>query len=485
MNKCCNKCSDDKYVDITDLTPEDIGAGSYLIGVNQDGELAAFNAAAGGGMVDDVIVNGESAVIDRIAYIDLPDYNSIIEDLSNLESNISNETIRSQQAESLLSSKIDAVNTDLSTEIQRSIDSDQALGQSVDGINSKINQNVITNLNYTESATGIIRNRTFKNLYTGIESTTAESMPIVSNTTAGIVLPDVFNTINENTNRITNLEANTSADLTTQPTKADLDAWPLPPNAKQGDTANVRADETEGGASTRYKLDSNLNWVLDIVYGAPTPQATNTTLGTVKGSLNNGQVAVETDGSMSVVGFDELKNSIPTDLSQLTNSPGYITNEDVNITDATTTVKGIATLGSTSGAARYGHKEDVELSNVDNTSDLDKPLSYAAEEALYNKRDLVYSSNAVYTVNQNMAQTYLPYDNDSGLIAENNIVRRKYGGNIQVPFMVEGVNAVGYAQVNEMVEERQMKLTDVDDILFVQEVPANPNPRILYLTPIS
>lgn len=53
--------------------------------------------------------------------------------------------------------------------------------------------------------------------------------------------------------------------------------------------------------------------------------------------------------------------------------------------DATTTVKGIMTLGADGGAARYGKKSDVGLGNVDNTSDEDKPVSTATQAALNGK----------------------------------------------------------------------------------------------------
>ena len=53
--------------------------------------------------------------------------------------------------------------------------------------------------------------------------------------------------------------------------------------------------------------------------------------------------------------------------------------------DATTTVKGIMTLGADGGAARYGEKSDVGLGNVDNTSDEDKPVSTATQTALNGK----------------------------------------------------------------------------------------------------
>lgn len=56
-----------------------------------------------------------------------------------------------------------------------------------------------------------------------------------------------------------------------------------------------------------------------------------------------------------------------------------------SVPDATASVKGIALLGATGGAARYGQKADVGLSNVDNTADLNKPVSTAMQAALDGK----------------------------------------------------------------------------------------------------
>lgn len=49
---------------------------------------------------------------------------------------------------------------------------------------------------------------------------------------------------------------------------------------------------------------------------------------------------------------------------------------------ATIVTAGITTLGATGGAARFGNKNDVGLSDVDNTADMNKPVSTATQAAL-------------------------------------------------------------------------------------------------------
>lgn len=169
---------------------------------------------------------------------------------TDLSAEVANRT----SADTNLQNQITAIDDKVDAEITRSLSADSTLQTNITNVDNKLNKNVVTDISYAGSATGITRNRTFTNLQTGATSVTSEAMPIVSNTNAGIVLPDLFITVNTNTDRITNIEANTSVELTNQPTKADLDNYTIPSTAKAGDMAIVQADETQGGASTRYRL---------------------------------------------------------------------------------------------------------------------------------------------------------------------------------------------------------------------------------------
>jgi len=59
----------------------------------------------------------------------------------------------------------------------------------------------------------------------------------------------------------------------------------------------------------------------------------------------------------------------------------------VEIPKATAAQVGVALLGATGGSARYGQKGDVGLGNVDNTTDVAKPISIATQAALDLKED--------------------------------------------------------------------------------------------------
>lgn len=377
-----------------------------------------------------------------------------------LQQDLQNEIQRSIGVEGTLFDYVNDLDIRLSDETARAIAASQANTDRIDGIDTKLNDSFVIGVTYNPTNTGVERVTTRKNIYTGTENTTSEAMPIVSNTAAGIVLPDLFNTVNNNTDRISTLEQAPSGsrrlgifdNKTTkeQTTNTTLDEFVIPADAKEHDTAIVRRDETHQFYKTEYELNASLQWVYLFVIDSTPPIATNTTVGVVKGDTLDGKVAVETDGSMSVVGWDGLKNSIPTNVSELVNDAGYITVTDIGIDlpDATSTVKGVTTLGSTGGAARYGLKEDVGLSNVDNTTDLNKPISNLTQNALDNKLDKSNYSRMVYGVSVDGNQTMIPY---TYVIQEASIVQRYSGGDIIVRSSVTGDNAIGAAQVDSKI----------------------------------
>lgn len=574
-------------------------------------EPIAAGGGEGGGIPD---APGDGAIYGRRLYgwyrIDFSDYLTISQaanfltiedgarydqvnaiqngDISTLRINLQNEISRAQQVENQLSSDVDWLNDAINQEINRATVEEGLLSGRITNLESNINHNVVISASYNATATGVDRTTRYRNLMTQIETSTVEAMPIVSNITAGIVLPDVFNTINQNTQRITNLEQSSGAGgnrrLGVFDTKAALDAYVLPSDAKAGDTAVVTNDETHSGYATEYGLNSSLAWEYLFTINTTTPIATNTSLGTIKGNTNDGAVSVETDGSMSVNGWDALKDSVPIYVSELVNDRGYATEIEINnkrdkvdYTRAVyvTDVSGIDTYmrydnpssGSISSnefvVRGYDGGIQVPIDVVGPYAISETQVTNQINDAVLNKVDKTTTGSRVYgtglggeptlygigqninpnTIVQRNASSYIllpnnatgqqavhynqvlemiasgggdlsgyarrdgstvtqldtaylygtisassPTDNRyiaSKSIAGNRIIIRESNGDVAVNPSVSGNFAIGQTQVNQMVSTKQNKLTDVDDILFVQEVPANPNPRILYLTPIS
>ena len=85
---------------------------------------------------------------------------------------------------------------------------------------------------------------------------------------------------------------------------SDMNSFPVDPTWRTGDFTYVRADETQGGVTTRYTWDAeDQQWVFDfaIDYAAPSV-ATLSTLGLVMSSTADGKGYVESTGVISVNG---------------------------------------------------------------------------------------------------------------------------------------------------------------------------------------
>lgn len=168
---------------------------------------------------------------------------------------------------------------------------------------------------------------------------------------------------------------------------------------------NTKVDkETGKGLSTNDFTTAEKNKLSNIEAGAE--------VNIIESVKVNGTALSITDKAVDV--------SVPTALSELTNDSGYITNADIpeGAAASTTTplMDGTASIGTSNAFARGDHrhpsdtsrvptsrtvaghaltsditldKNDVGLENVDNTSDLNKPISTATQTALDDKVDKI------------------------------------------------------------------------------------------------
>jgi hypothetical protein len=125
------------------------------------------------------------------------------------------------------------------------------------------------------------------------------------------------------------------------PTAAALAAYVFAATDNPGDFTYVSDDEAHAGATTRYVIGGEKSptdtraWEFAyILERDPIGTATTAALGLVKGSNTSGQVYVETNGTMSLVGYDALKSAI---------------NAQVPVVTATNTA-----LGIVKGSTAYG-----------------------------------------------------------------------------------------------------------------------------------
>lgn len=164
---------------------------------------------------------------------------------------------------------------------------------------------------FDATATGVRQSSEVRSITAGVGPAFATQFPMVTNELAGAMPASAFVQIQQNTSDIASIKAGGGKRWPSQATKADLDSYGVPSGATQNDVITVRADETQGGATTQYVLidsGSGLQWTFDyIIDQAPISIATETSLGIVKGSNVDGQQFIEADGSMSTVGWDDLK----------------------------------------------------------------------------------------------------------------------------------------------------------------------------------
>ena len=138
---------------------------------------------------------------------------------------------------------------------------------------------------------------------------------------------------------------------------------------------------------------ANVGWKddgLDIVQ-----QFTNTTAGVIMGSELDGKIYAETDGTASVNGWGALT--------------GLVSSIDINVTNH---------INNTQNPHNVT-KTQVGLSNVDNTSDIDKPISTAVQSAL----DLMLPRSEAPTKVSDLK-------NDAAYIKNNDV-----HGTVQIPYI--------------------------------------------------
>ena len=171
-------------------------------------------------------------------------------------------------------------------------------------------------------------------------TTESDALPVVSRTQAGIMSASVYAAIEDvianNTSRISVLEQSAltydiSGLVSADPTNAEISAAfqqkypniPIQPGIRVADYNNAHF----------WQYGNNM-WILLTQINIQT--ATNDSLGIVKGSNTDGKVLVETDGSMSLKGYDALVSKDATHDSKINTLEVGLGNANARI-DATNT----------------------------------------------------------------------------------------------------------------------------------------------------
>lgn len=285
--------------------------------------------------------------IDNTADLDKPISTSQQQEFDNIHVDL-------EEHISLSNTKFDTLNTNITN-----------INNVIDGINDKIDEQITKDININTDIDNVSLIVSYKNLGAQTESQETKQLELASDTHAGLMSKSDYAQIRTNTSRIEQLEARSTRLLYT--TKQNPDASEI----NSFVISKGYSEPFEGIAVVidgtfhiwHYYDNDSIGWRDD---GQDTvSQFTNTIAGIIKGESTNGKVYAETDGTGSVYGWDSLTSKVNDNES---NIQSHISNSENphNVT-----------------------KEQLGLSNIDNTADIDKPISTAMQEALDKKVNIV------------------------------------------------------------------------------------------------
>ena len=160
---------------------------------------------------------------------------------------------------------------------------------------------------------------TTENLLSGVSSTNTIALPVASTTEAGVMNSSTYDAVTSNTNNINALLNGAVAvtGLSASPLQSDITtAW----QTETGLTTLINRasvyDITNDKVWTYYTNDTTWHAASNTTQ-VTVNQATNSSLGTVKGSTNTGQAYVENDGTLSVNGWDAMSAQVGDNTSNI------------------------------------------------------------------------------------------------------------------------------------------------------------------------
>ena len=340
---------------------------SYLATSNNDAIKTAEQVLLDGiqiiAGVEDVLVDGQSVVIDNVAHIDLSgkqDTLTVTEDLtlSGAELGVNKEKIQEKLSagnnieiiDNVISAKtvqpnidsiavngtaltpdenkqvnitidkatIDLANVDNTSDINKPVSTAQQAA--INAVADKLNKDLITAVSTELNGDTLNINVTTENLSTG--TTAASSSTIVSTATqdsAGLMSANDVKTLADITSRVGRLEGKTNRLLytaSTNPTKEQIDEFVR--GLGYTDYEGIAVVIKDTYHIWHYYANDNIGWRDD---GQDTvSNFTNDLPGLIKGANQvDGRVYAETDGTGSVYGWDALKAQVEENKSNLAN----------------------------------------------------------------------------------------------------------------------------------------------------------------------
>ena len=145
----------------------------------------------------------------------------------------------------------------------------------------------------------------------GDGSTITGTIPLVTNSSNGLITYSDYQQIIANRDAIQDLQNQSGGYIGISfATKAALDAYVIPATIRKGQSTFVIDDETHNGATTKYYYDGTSFVYAYIIESDPVGIATTDQAGIVLSKNEAGKIYVESNGVMSLVGYDNLVTTI-------------------------------------------------------------------------------------------------------------------------------------------------------------------------------
>lgn len=279
----------------------------------------------------------------------------VLDKITALEDGLADETLARENADESLSGRLDVVEPLANTALQP----------------ASINKVVMTDINIgaNTSTTTVQLDAAKENLLSGATSTKNIALPVASSSQAGVMNASTFDAVSQNSSSINALVNGAVAisGLQASPSQSDLTtAW----EAETGITTIMNRagiyDVTNNKVWTYYTNTST--WYAASNTSQVTVNTfTNSSAGTIKGSVNVGQIFAESDGTGSVNGWDTLTGNVSTN----TNNIGSLQTAIAGKQDALTAGTNISINSNTISATDTTYSAGTGLSLTGTTFAVD------------------------------------------------------------------------------------------------------------------
>lgn len=192
-------------------------------------------------------------------------------------------------------------------------DADNVLQGSINTLNTNIDRNVVTTTGFTYNGDDVVSTHTLTNLKTGLETQESHTFNLANQTTAGLMSSEDVKTLSDLQARVGNLESKTTRlwySGVENPTTNDINTFVT----NLGYTSPfegiaVVVEMSNGSHHIWHYYEGNIGWRDD---GVDTVSLfTSENPGIVLGSTGTaGKIFAESDGTASVIGWDDLTNQV-------------------------------------------------------------------------------------------------------------------------------------------------------------------------------